>query len=153
MLDVLEHIEDDRGAVQKVFELLKPGGSVLLTVPARWGLWSQHDVMNGHFRRYSRKPLVELLASEGFEVATSRYLFFWAVLPMFVRKFLYPAKDAAGASPYEVQAGNRFVSSLVEGISVAEHSIGNYIPLPVGTSCFAIAQRPFSTDLRRVKPR
>jgi len=153
MLDVLEHIEHDREALQKVFELLKPGGMVVLTVPALMRLWSEHDVMNGHFRRYSRKPLVDLLMSEGFDVVKRRYLFFWAVLPMFARKLLYPAKANAGKSQYEVQVGNRVVSRIVEGLSVAEHSIGNYVPLPVGTSCFAIGQKPFSSELRRSKPR
>lgn len=66
--DVLEHVEDDRGALSAWHRWLKPGGSLLLSVPARMSLWTAGDEWAGHFRRYERDGLVQLLQSVGFEL-------------------------------------------------------------------------------------
>jgi SAM-dependent methyltransferase len=68
MFDVLEHIEDDRGVLDHLFKLVKPGGSLLLTVPADPGLWSYFDVASCHFRRYSLQDLREKVQAAGFDV-------------------------------------------------------------------------------------
>ena len=52
MMDVLEHIEDDRSAFRELFEAARPGAQFLLTVPADMKLWTEHDVSFGHYRRY-----------------------------------------------------------------------------------------------------
>lgn len=62
-LDVLEHLEDDRRALRELRRTVKPGGTLLVTVPAYPWLWSEHDVVNHHHRRYTRKAL-ELAAHE-----------------------------------------------------------------------------------------
>jgi len=61
-MDVIEHIEDDRGFVAKLAERLRPGSHLLLTVPADMTLWSQHDVTNDHFRRYDRQSFERVWA-------------------------------------------------------------------------------------------
>lgn len=66
--DVLEHIEDDRGALASWRGWLKPGGTLLLSVPARMALWTAGDEWAGHFRRYERAGLLHLLAGCGFSV-------------------------------------------------------------------------------------
>lgn len=55
--DVIEHVEDDRKAVHELCRVCKRSGAVLLTVPAGMDLWSQHDIINHHFRRYDRTQL------------------------------------------------------------------------------------------------
>jgi len=62
MHDVLEHIEDDHAAVDRLFELTKPSGALLLSVPALPSLWGYHDEQLGHFRRYTRRTLRDVLA-------------------------------------------------------------------------------------------
>jgi 2-polyprenyl-3-methyl-5-hydroxy-6-metoxy-1,4-benzoquinol methylase len=57
LLDVLEHIENDREFFQKIFGSLRPGAHILITVPADMSLWSPHDVNYGHFRRYDAEQL------------------------------------------------------------------------------------------------
>lgn len=52
LLDVLEHIQFDRQFLGELISVLKPGGHILLTVPAKKSLWSPHDANYGHFRRY-----------------------------------------------------------------------------------------------------
>ncbi len=61
MLDVLEHIEDDREALTILYSLLERGGYAVLTVPALQVLWSIHDEVNRHYRRYSRRLLQQRL--------------------------------------------------------------------------------------------
>ena len=81
MLNVLEHIEDDDKALQKVFNLLKPGGSLVVEVPAGPLLYDTYDVELQHFRRYSASGLHAKLIKTGFIVCRISHLGF----------FLYPA--------------------------------------------------------------
>ncbi len=76
-LDVLEHLSDDRCAVAEVVRVLKPGGTLIASVPVDPGLWSAHDVAVGHLRRYRRPEFLALLESAGLEVVESRS---WMVL-------------------------------------------------------------------------
>jgi SAM-dependent methyltransferase len=66
--DVLEHIGDDAGALRAWAGWLKPGGVLLLSVPARMKLWTAGDEWAGHYRRYERDQLIELLRASGFEI-------------------------------------------------------------------------------------
>jgi SAM-dependent methyltransferase len=73
MLDVLEHIEDDAASLRAAGRLLKPGGLLLITVPALRWLWSDHDVVLHHHRRYTRGELVAKLDAAGFRVERVSY--------------------------------------------------------------------------------
>jgi len=73
MFDVLEHIEDDAAALAAACGLLKPGGLLLVTVPALESLWSDHDVVLHHHRRYARRELVTKLEAAGFRVERVSY--------------------------------------------------------------------------------
>src|SRR6185437_243734 len=64
--DVLEHIEDDRATLAQWRSWLKPGGTLLLSVPAHMRLWSAGDEWAGHYRRYEREELQALLTQAGF---------------------------------------------------------------------------------------
>ena len=68
MINVLEHIEDDAATLGKINRRLGPGGALLIWVPAFPLLFSQFDRRLGHFRRYRRRPLIDLVSSAGFEV-------------------------------------------------------------------------------------
>ena len=68
--DVVEHVEDDQRAVSELIRVCKPGGYVIVTVPAFMSLWSDHDVVNAHFRRY-RKGQLRALFTEGTAVRST----------------------------------------------------------------------------------
>ena len=76
-LDVLEHLDDDRSAAAEIRRVLRPGGRVVVTVPADMRLWSAHDEAVGHVRRYARAEIVALLRGAGLEVESVRS---WMVL-------------------------------------------------------------------------
>jgi SAM-dependent methyltransferase len=66
--EVLEHVEDDRGALAEVARVLRPGGVLALSVPANPKLFGPSDVWAGHVRRYTRPALLDALTSAGFTV-------------------------------------------------------------------------------------
>ncbi len=66
-MEVLEHIRDDRAALAQWFELVRPGGHMILSVPAHPGMFSAEDEMVGHYRRYAKPELIDKLCQAGFE--------------------------------------------------------------------------------------
>jgi len=62
-MNMLEHVEDDQGTLEHILELLNPGGTLFLLVPAHGFLFSRFDVENGHFRRYNKQSMQRLIAS------------------------------------------------------------------------------------------
>lgn len=75
--DVIEHVDDDAAALRDFRRVLKPGGALIVAVPADMQLWSAHDEAVGHFRRYERDALANAISAAGFEL---RNLWSWNVL-------------------------------------------------------------------------
>jgi len=73
LFDVIEHLDDDVAALRNVSTVLRPGGRALVTVPAFQALWSEHDVVNQHRRRYTRAQLAAALRASGFEIEKLTY--------------------------------------------------------------------------------
>lgn len=144
MLDVLEHVEDDVGALQRVIRILKPGGTFCLTVPALQWLWSYHDVEHHHFRRYHRGDLRRKLMRIGFEIEKLSYMNF-LLLPlmgaarMVLRPKTWSARDLEGGTG----AGAR----VLETVFSFERHLLRLMPLPIGGSLVAVARRPMNLEL------
>jgi SAM-dependent methyltransferase len=83
-VNVLEHIEDDRAELALAHRALRPGGHLLVYVPALSFLYSDLDRSVGHFRRYQKKQLVGLARQSGFTVVSARYFDMLGILPWFV---------------------------------------------------------------------
>lgn len=88
LFDVLEHIEDDLGALKRVFRALKAGGMIYIAVPAYKTLWSVEDVHSGHYRRYTRKSLERVVSAAGFMPVYSTYFFSVLVIPVLLLRAL-----------------------------------------------------------------
>src|SRR5271166_7130868 len=72
-LDVIEHLEDDLAALRELRRVVAPGGALLVTVPAYQWLWSGHDEINHHFRRYTRSSLLAVAREAGWEPVRTTY--------------------------------------------------------------------------------
>ena len=68
LLDVLEHVPDDKGSLAAIIDRLKPGAALLLTVPANPWMWSAHDVAHHHHRRYRKGEIEQLARDAGYEI-------------------------------------------------------------------------------------
>lgn len=72
-LDVIEHLQDDLSALRELRRVVKPGGALLVTVPAYQWLWSGHDEINHHFRRYTRRTLQRVGEQAGWQQVRTTY--------------------------------------------------------------------------------
>jgi SAM-dependent methyltransferase len=80
MIDVLEHVEDDILQIKKIHNNLNGGGQFIVVVPAYQFLYGKRDKNNGHYRRYSKKDLINKLSNNGFKIKLVRY---WNMLGFF----------------------------------------------------------------------
>jgi len=141
--DVVEHCDQESVAMDELARVLAPGGRILLSVPAYQWAWTDHDVRAGHFRRYTRTRLVELVEGAGLTVQRATYAFS-AVFPFFVaeravrRLKRRSERDPASAL---IQLPPR-VDRLLMGLSRFDHWILRTRNLPFGSSVFLAALKP-----------
>lgn len=149
LFDVLEHVEDDTASLRALMGRLAPGGQLVVTVPALQALWSHHDEVNHHKRRYTRRELDADLEAAGFRVTYSSYyntLLFPAVLAARAAQRLVPSRAQNGRADLERtwEPLNRALGLLFG----AEALLVGKVRLPVGVSIVAVAQAPPSRDSR-----
>ena len=132
MTNVLEHIEDEQGALREIHDRLAEGGHLILWVPAFQMLYSDFDRKLGHYRRYRRGGLESAVRTTGFEVVESKYVnlpgwFSWLLMVRILR--LEPT------SPKIVRIFDRVIVPIVRGIE-------RFVPVPLGQSVFLVALKP-----------
>lgn len=101
-VNVLEHIEDDAGEIAKAQSALKPGGHLLVFVPALPWLYSELDRQVGHFRRYIKRDLVRLVEQAGLHAVRVHYFDIAGILPWYVNfVLLRNSIGGAGVTAYD----------------------------------------------------
>jgi 2-polyprenyl-3-methyl-5-hydroxy-6-metoxy-1,4-benzoquinol methylase len=120
LMDVLEHIEDDRAFLRKIIDRLAPGSRILITVPANMKLWTEHDVTAHHFRRYEMETLAALW--DGAEVQARVVSYFNTRLFPIIRAVRFLAKRLGvtwgrGKTDFELppRPVNRLLTAIFAG--------------------------------------
>lgn len=139
--DVLEHIDDQIGALKEWRRVLKQGGSAVITVPAYQWLWSEHDVSLHHKRRYTTKSLAAAAEGSGLVVEKVSYAIAFS-LPLVVG-FRYINKLTGKKHDSETSYVNvpSWMNKLFTWILGIEAKLHKYISLPFGTSVVAILRK------------
>lgn len=139
MLDVLEHIDDDRGALEVIVKKLNPGGKILITVPACKFLWSEHDVTLHHKRRYGKKQLLRLVHASGFRIIY--YTYFNTLLFPVIAAVRSRKKINGKECGTDVSMPSKPVNLLLTAIFSGERFLMPLISLPFGTSILLLAEK------------
>lgn len=134
--DVVEHVEDDRAAIAALGQCLKPGGRLVISVPAHQWMWSAHDDANHHKRRYSKASLRRLIEDSPLKLEAIGYF----------NSLLFPAAVAArfagkltGREGSDDSLPPKPINWLFERVFAAERHLIGRAALPPGLSLFAVA--------------
>ena len=139
-LDVLEHLDDDLDAARELRRVVRPGGVVLITVPALKILWHAHDEALHHRRRYRLREIVSVVERAGLRIDTATYynsLLFPLVFAQRVGSRLL-GLDGHGDSDLRIPPAplNRALGAILS----AERHLVPHVRLPIGVSCLVVAR-------------
>jgi len=140
--DCLEHIENDKKALQNWFDLLNPKGTLLVFVPALMSLWSEHDVANMHFRRYTKKELKSKLLENGFEIKKSGYWNFFLFFPVFLSRILSKLITNKKQNADGDIAAPTLFNNAIFNILNFENKLLKILNFPFGISAYCVAVKP-----------
>jgi SAM-dependent methyltransferase len=140
LLDVLEHSADERALLAGVRALLRPGGTLLVSVPAFQFLWSVHDEVLHHVRRYTARRLRRALADGGFTIRRVTYTNTLAFPPALIVRGLLPRLGLARGSGTDFRTPASWANRALVAAYQLEAKVLRYVPrLPMGVSVAALA--------------
>jgi SAM-dependent methyltransferase len=142
-LDVIEHIEDQQRALAELHRVARPGGRLVVTVPAYSWLWSEHDVINHHERRYTAKTLTGPAAQAGWQTLRTTY-FNGCLLPLaIVHRRLTRRSHLVGEPVSDLQRTPERLNSVLEWpLHFEARLIGMGWRIPAGLSLAAVFNKP-----------
>ncbi len=140
-LDVLEHLDDDDACAKELYRICRPGGTVVVFVPALQILWGYNDDYSQHRRRYRRRELRALLSAAGFREEECGYFNLTLFLPTLAARFaqrlmptlLRDSEHSTRPTP---------LNSVLRGLFALELPLLKKRPLPLGTSAFFVGHKP-----------
>ncbi len=139
--DVIEHAADDQQALREFYRVLRPGGVAVITVPALQFLWSAHDEVLHHFRRYNKRPLRRLLRAAGFEELKLTYVVSF-LMPLMVIHRLVMRITRRGAPRIGITLLPAFIDRSFLAVQQLESYFVHTTGLPWGASLVAVVRKP-----------
>lgn len=143
--DVIEHVEDHYESAQELKRVCKPGGYIIITVPAFNFLWSEHDDINQHYRRYTR-PALEPLFKDGLKQIFVSYfncLLFLPIAAFRIISRLFPKRKSLSRSGSDNSISSGYWSNLIffPILRSEKYFLGSRISFPFGVSLMGIWQK------------
>ena len=146
LLDVIDHLPDDRRALEQAKESLKPGGLLFVATPAFQRFWSYNDDLAHHLRRYTRADYARLARETGFTLLDARYFMFF-LSPLYLLSRMQPGLDKLNEQEKKAlvlkqhQIPAKPINAALSAIFAAESPIGHWLRFPWGTSVLGVFQK------------
>lgn len=141
-IDVLEHVDDDAAALREIYRVCRPGGLLILTVPAFQFLWSRRDEQNHHKRRYTLSQFRDRVLEAGFIVNRASYINMPLLLPLFLLVKVGHLLRRSPSMKMDFVLVPPPVNALLSAVVEREASWLRRADLPIGTSIMCVALRP-----------
>jgi 2-polyprenyl-3-methyl-5-hydroxy-6-metoxy-1,4-benzoquinol methylase len=138
-LDVIEHIEDDHRAVKQMYKALKPGGRLVLSVPALQYLYGPKDEQLGHYRRYGKQQLRQVIEQADFRIESLRFWNAVGLLPVFVANRVLRKKISEEFRYKSESAKANLVNNLLKFWLMR---VENHLAPPLGLTLIVQAEKP-----------
>lgn len=140
LLDVIEHLDDDQAMLAACHEKLKPGGYIIITVPAYRFLWSAHDIANRHKRRYVKSMLASAVIEAGFSIAKISY-YNTFLFPLMALSRLSERAFGSKTSAERLRVPLAPLNSLLKFIFAFERHLLMRVTFPFGGSLLCIGRK------------
>lgn len=143
-LDVVEHTDDDQ-LLTEAYRVIRPGGYLIVTVPAFQFLWSKWDEVLHHKRRYTKKSLAKVTHQVGFTVLKISYAYSFLVLPVLIIRSIkqFFVKDEYQS---DFKLSHPVINAIMKVVTAFEQKLIWWLGLPFGTSVVMIAQKPVASS-------
>ncbi|HAH49266.1 methyltransferase domain-containing protein [Gimesia sp.] len=134
--DVLEHVEDDQGLLDQFFNMVQPGGHLLIKVPAGRWLYGSVDIASAHFRRYIKSELKQKALQSGWQIKKIHYMNIFGVIPYFIKSRILRKQ-----ANFSRTMSTRQLARIKRMLPIFK-IIDRFIGPPIGQSLILIAQKP-----------
>ena len=146
-LDVIEHTPDDRVTLRELDRVARPGGCLLVTVPAYQALWSRHDEANHHYRRYRRGTLQAAAVQAGWRIERMTSFNSLLLAPAAAVRMLQRSRGASAPYTPDLEIGPRWLNGALERPLALEAGwLGRGHTLPMGLSLLAVLRKPLHSQ-------
>ena len=139
--DCLEHLENDTKALNNWESLLKQNGKMYVFVPAFMSLWSYHDEVNMHYRRYKKNELRLKIENENLEIIKASYWNFFLFVPVYFFRKISSLFNKNKSGESDIRIGNSIINKLLLQLIIFENKLLKRINFPFGVSAFCIARK------------
>lgn len=145
ILDVVEHLEDDLGALKEVYRICNNKGILLVAVPAFQFLWGEHDELAHHIRRYTLGELRKLVEESGFEILKISYnnFFFFPIGLVFryLKRFFRRLNNKRELTSDFANTAPPILNEILREIYAFEGKLLKHFNLPLGLSILCICRK------------